>query len=56
MVPKDEKKEGRAICVEMIQQIKDIKYCSGVHIMAYKQEQHVVQIIKDSKILGDRKP
>lgn len=48
--------EGRKICVELIQQLQEIKGVSGVHVMAYRQESKVKQIIKDSGVLGNRQP
>ncbi len=48
--------EGRAICVEMMQKIKEIQGVSGIHVMAYRQEKWVGSIVKKSGILADRKP
>ncbi len=53
---KKQKTEGRKICVEMIQQLQEIEGVSGVHVMAYRQEESVQQIVKDSGVLGDRVP
>ena len=53
---KKQKSEGRKICVEMIQQLQEIEGVSGVHVMAYRQEESVQQIVKDSGVLGDRVP
>ena len=47
--------EGRQICIEMIQKIRSIPGVSGVHVMAYRQEELVSQIIQDSGILLDRR-
>jgi methylenetetrahydrofolate reductase (NADPH) len=52
----DQKKEGQKICTELMQQVKEIEGVSGVHVMAYKQEECVAQMVKDSGVLGDRKP
>jgi len=52
----DQKKEGQKICTELMQQVKEIEGVSGVHIMAYKQEECVAQMVKDSGVLGDRRP
>jgi len=52
----DQKKEGQKICTEIMQQIKEIDGVSGVHVMAYGQEKYVAQIVKDSGVLGNRKP
>jgi len=52
----DQKKEGQNICVELMQQVKEIEGVSGVHVMAYRQEQFVAQMVKDSGVLDGRKP
>ena len=49
-----QKREGKQICVDMIQQIRDIPGVSGVHIMAYRQEELVAEIVKQSGILKRR--
>jgi methylenetetrahydrofolate reductase (NADPH) len=48
--------EGRQICIDMIQEVREIKGVSGVHIMAYRQEDTVPEIVERSGILGDRVP
>lgn len=53
---KKQKTEGRKICVELMQQLQEIEGVAGVHIMAYRQEAAVKQIVKDSGVLGDRVP
>ena len=50
----DQKREGRNLCVEMIQRIYQMPGISGVHVMAYRQEELVSEIIRDSGILVDR--
>jgi methylenetetrahydrofolate reductase (NADPH) len=52
----DQRAEGRSLCVELIQQIRDIKGVAGVHVMAFKQERAVAEIIRNSRVLGERKP
>jgi len=37
--------EGKRICVEMIQQIREIEGIRGVHVMAFRQEEAVREII-----------
>ena len=49
-------REGRALCIELIQEIREIRGVSGVHIMAYRQEQSVPEIVERSGALGNRKP
>jgi len=46
----DQKKEGVNLCVDLIQEIKEIKGVSGVHIMAYKQEHNVPDIVERSGV------
>lgn len=53
---KKQKAEGRKICVELMQQLREIEGVAGVHVMAYRQEESVKQIVKDSGVLGDRVP
>ena len=48
--------EGRQICIDLIQEIHDIKGVSGVHIMAYRQEDTVPEIVERAGILGGRVP
>ncbi len=50
------KLEGRKICVELIQQIREIEGVSGVHVMAYRQEEAVGEIIQRSGVLEGRVP
>jgi len=45
------KGEGKRLCVDIIQQIREIKGVSGVHIMAYKQEELVREIIAEAGLL-----
>ncbi|MCP4387717.1 MAG: methylenetetrahydrofolate reductase [Gammaproteobacteria bacterium] len=53
---KEPKLEGRKICVELIQQIREIEGVSGVHVMAYRQEEAVGEIIQQSGVLEGRVP
>jgi len=53
---KEPKQEGRKICVELIQQIREIEGVSGVHVMAYRQEEAVGEIIQQSGVLDGRIP
>jgi len=51
---KDQKGEGKRVCIEMIQKIREIRGVSGVHVMAYRQEELVSEIIAESGILKRR--
>ena len=52
----DQAREGRNICVELIQSMREIRGVSGVHIMAYRQEEAVAEIVDNSGILQGRSP
>lgn len=51
---RDQKAEGVAICVELMQQLKEIEGVAGVHIMAYRQEHKVAEMVAASGVLGAR--
>ena len=53
---KDQAREGREICVELIQEAREIPGISGVHVMAYRQEESVAEIIDRSGVLRGRVP
>ena len=46
----DQKLEGRKLCIELIQQVREIEGVAGVHVMAYRQEEAVSDIIHQSGI------
>jgi len=48
------RKEGKKLCVELIQRICQIDGVSGVHIMAYRQEELVHDIVSESGVLAGR--
>jgi methylenetetrahydrofolate reductase (NADPH) len=48
---KQRRSEGKQICVEIIQQVREIEGVSGVHVMAYRQEELVVEIIEAAGLL-----
>jgi 5,10-methylenetetrahydrofolate reductase len=52
--PKEQKAEGKRLCVELIQQVRAIEGVHGVHVMAYRQEEFVSDIIKASGVLAGR--
>lgn len=45
------RKEGKRICVEIIQQVREMKGVAGVHVMAYRQEELVAEIIEEAGLL-----
>ncbi|MGA7539405.1 MAG: methylenetetrahydrofolate reductase [Steroidobacteraceae bacterium] len=52
----DAAREGRNLCIELIQEIRSVPGVSGVHVMAYRQEDSVPEIIDRSGVLGGRVP
>lgn len=52
--PKEQKAEGKRLCVELIQRVREIEGVHGVHVMAYRQEEYVSEIIKASGVLEGR--
>lgn len=51
----DQRAEGVKICIDLIQQIREIEGVHGCHIMAYRQEHTVPEIIERSGILQQRR-
>lgn len=50
--PKERKQEeGKRLCIEIIQQVHEIEGVAGVHIMAYRQEELVAEIIHEAGLL-----
>jgi len=43
--------EGKKICVEIIQQVREMEGVAGVHVMAYRQEELVAEIIEEAGLL-----
>lgn len=52
----DQKAEGKRICIEMIQQLREIPGIAGIHVMAYRQEEYVSEIVHESGALAGRTP
>jgi methylenetetrahydrofolate reductase (NADPH) len=46
--------EGKKLCIEIIEQVRDIAGVAGVHIMAYRREHLVQAIIEESGLLKER--
>jgi methylenetetrahydrofolate reductase (NADPH) len=51
---KDQAREGRNLCVDLIQEMRGIRGISGVHVMAYRQEESVAEIVDRSGVLQGR--
>lgn len=48
--------EGVNLCIDMVNQVREIEGVHGVHIMAYKQEQRVAEIVDKTGVLNGRMP
>ncbi|PPR41293.1 MAG: Bifunctional homocysteine S-methyltransferase/5,10-methylenetetrahydrofolate reductase [Alphaproteobacteria bacterium MarineAlpha5_Bin12] len=45
----DPKKESKKICIELIEQFKEVKGVNGVHLMGHNKEEVISEIINESK-------
>ena len=52
----DQKQEGVDLCIDLIEQIREIEGVSGVHIMAYRMEDRIGEIVTRSNALNGRTP
>ena len=52
----DQTLEGRKLCTDLVQEIRTIPGVHGVHLMAYRQEEAVAEIIDRSGVLAGRVP
>ncbi len=50
----DQRAEGRAICAELLQELREIDGVSGAHLMAPRQENSIAQVIEASGVLATR--
>jgi 5,10-methylenetetrahydrofolate reductase len=46
---KDQKKESKKICLELILRFKEIKGVNGIHIMGHNKEEIIAEIIQESR-------
>ncbi|HVW56657.1 MAG TPA: methylenetetrahydrofolate reductase [Rhizobiaceae bacterium] len=51
-----QKQEGKRLCIDIINEVKEIPGVSGVHVMAYRQEEFVAEIVDESGVLKGRQP
>jgi 5,10-methylenetetrahydrofolate reductase len=52
----DQREEGKRFCIETIQRVQEIPGVAGVHVMAYRQEALIPEIIRESGVLHGRSP
>ncbi len=50
----DQAREGRAICIELMHELRDVPGVSGVHLMAPHSEAACAQVIEESGVLKGR--
>lgn len=50
----EQRAEGKRICIEIIEALRDIPGVCGVHVMAYRQEELVAEIIEEAGLLPRR--
>ncbi len=50
------KQEGVAIAVELVQQVREMRGVAGVHLMAFRMEEFVPEIVERAGVLGPRIP
>ncbi|HRO14297.1 MAG TPA: methylenetetrahydrofolate reductase [Paracoccus sp. (in: a-proteobacteria)] len=53
---RDQKAEGKRLCIDIINEVKEIPGVAGVHVMAYRQEEYVAEIVDESGVLKGRRP
>lgn len=49
---KQQAEEGKRICIEIIQQVRELEGVHGVHLMAYRQEETVAEIVERAGLLA----
>ncbi len=52
----DQKKEGKQLCIDIINEVKEMEGVAGIHVMAYRQEEYVSEIVHESGVLKGRTP
>jgi len=52
----NQKREGKRLCIEIIQEVRELAGVSGIHVMAYRQEELVAEIVHESGALKGRQP
>ncbi|MCY3829094.1 MAG: methylenetetrahydrofolate reductase, partial [Rhodospirillaceae bacterium] len=50
----DEREEGKKICAELIQQLREVPGVRGAHLMAPRQEAAMAEVIERSGVLNGR--
>ena len=50
----EQQREGKRICIEIIQQVREIPGVAGVHVMAFRQEELVAEIVEEAGLVASR--
>jgi 5,10-methylenetetrahydrofolate reductase len=53
---RDQRAEGKRLCIEIVQQLRELPGIAGVHLMAYRQEDSIAEIVHESGVLRGRTP
>ena len=51
---REQGREGKRICVEIIQEVREIPGVRGIHVMACRQEDMVAEILEEAGLLPRR--
>lgn len=49
--PERQREEGKRICVEIVQQVREIEGVAGVHVMAFRQQELIPEIVEEAGLL-----
>jgi 5,10-methylenetetrahydrofolate reductase len=52
----NQKAEGKRLCIDIIQEVREMTGVAGVHVMAYRPEEYVSEIVHESGVLAGRTP
>lgn len=51
-IPADkQREEGKRVCIEIIKQVREIEGVAGIHIMAYKQQDLIPEIVEEAGLM-----
>ena len=50
------RRKASRLCIDIINEVKEIPGVSGIHVMAYRQEEYVAEIVDESGVLKGRQP
>ena len=53
---RSQRAEGKQLCIDLIQELREIAGIAGIHLMAYRQEELIAEIVHESGVLRGRTP